>query len=431
MKLADIVNGYWAITPDMLTEIQGIYATHLRGDKIDIAKVEAALGRPLANSQQGSVVQDGVAVISVQGAIAKKMNLMSEISGGASSQVIANDFAAAINDPTVRGVILNIDSPGGTVDGTSELADAIFQARGTKPVVAYSDGMIASAAYWIASACDSIYISGDTNPVGSIGVVSGHRDYSGAEAKQGVKTTEITAGKFKRVASQYEPLSADGKAEIQAKVDYLYTAFVNTVARNRGVSADAVLSGMADGRVFLGKQAIDNGLVDGVSTVPGIIASITNGAIKPKVAGALPQKRSGKKMTKTEILEQFPEAAAEIVADAAAAPAKQPCGKDCATCGKKADNQKAAIALVSATMGAEVGDKFKALVESGITAEQATACGVKIESSAVVNDEASRAAILAALTAAAPDGLKGAKNADADAADRAAAIAVMAEGGSR
>jgi signal peptide peptidase SppA len=431
MKLADIVNGPWAITPEMLIEIQGIYATHLRGDKIDIGKVEAALGRPLANSQQGSVIQDGVAIISIDGAIAKKMNLMSEISGGCSTQMVASDFTTAVNDPSVKGIILNIDSPGGTVDGTFELADVIYQARGEKPVVAFTDGMMASAAYAIGSACDSIYISGDTNPVGSIGVVSGHRDYSGAEAKAGIKTTEITAGAYKRVSSQYEPLSADGRAEIQAKVDYLYSSFVNTVARNRGVSTEKVLTDMADGRVFLGKQAIDNGLVDGVSTIPNIIAEMNKGSIKPKVAGALPKKKESKKMTKAEILEQFPEAAAEIVADAAAAAEKMPCGKTCDKCGKKAAGAENACALVTATMGAEVGNQFKALVESGISAEQATACKVKITTAEVVNDEASRAAILAAVTAAAPAGVQGGKAVGTDVADKSAAITAMVSGGSR
>jgi signal peptide peptidase SppA len=433
MKLSDIANGPWAITPEMLIEIQGIYATHLRGDKIDISKVEAALGRPLANSQQGSTVQDGVAVISVQGVIAKKMNLLSEISGGASSQMVANDFNTAVNDPNIKGIILCIDSPGGTVDGTSELVDAIFQSRGKKPVCAFSDGMIASAAYWIASAADAIYISGDTNPIGSIGVVSAHRDYSKQEEKQGIKTTEITAGAYKRVASQYEPLSADGKAEIQGKVDYLYSIFVDSVARNRGVSTETVLSDMADGRVFLGAQAISNGLVDGVSTMPNIIADMQDNTkreqiMKHKKMAGVPQKKENKKMTKAEILEQFPEAAAEIAADAVAG--KQSCGKTCDSCGKKT-GAESAVCLISATMGAEVGDKFKALVESGITAEQATALNIKIETSAVANDEASRAAILAALQAAAPTGVQTGKQADETVTDRAAAVAAIVAGGSR
>ena len=133
-------------------------------------------------------------------------------------------------------------------------------------------------------------------------------------------------------------------------------------------------------------------------------------------------------MTKTEILEQFPEAAAEIAAEAVAG--KQSCGKTCDSCGKKT-GAESAVCLISATMGAEVGDKFKALVESGITAEQATALNIKIETSAVANDEASRAAILAALQAAAPAGVQGGKATDTTESEKAAAVKAMAEGGSR
>ena len=398
MKLSDIVNGPWAITPEMLLEIQSIYAVHLRGDKIDIAKVEAAVGRPLNNVQQGAIVQDGVAIININGPIAKRMNLMSMIFGGVSSQMVARDFLSAISDPNIKGIILPIDSPGGTVDGTSELAEQIFQARGKKPIIAFSDGMVASAAYWIASACDKIFISGDTNPVGSIGVVSAHRDYSGQEAMDGVKTTEITAGAYKRVASQYEPLTDDGRAEIQAKVDYLYSTFVDTVARNRGVSTQNVLSEMANGKIFIGQQALNNRLVDGVSTLSNIITKINKGSIQSKVTGVLPKRETGK-MTKIEIMEQFPEAASEIAAEAVA---------NAAICGKAGASAQLS-GLVAATMGETIGKKFAALVESGITAEQATALGIKIESEAVAIDEASRAAILDALLQSAPSGVRNSK----------------------
>ena len=281
MKLSDVVSGPWAITPEMLIEIQGIYARHIKGETVDLASLAARIGKPLSGGNKSiSSTVNGVTVIDIQGAIAKKINILSDVSGGCSSQLVSAVFTNAVNDPAVKGIIINIDSPGGTVDGTSELADSIYQARGAKPVVAFSDGMIASAAYWIASACDSIYISGDTNPIGSIGVVSAHRDYSGYESQQGIKVTEITAGSYKRVASSHEPLNTEGKADIQSKVDFLYGVFVDAVARNRGTSSRRVLADMADGRVFLGKQSIKAGLVDGVSTLPKIIADMQAGQVK-------------------------------------------------------------------------------------------------------------------------------------------------------
>lgn len=277
MKLLDIINASWAITPEMLEEIQGIYLTHLRGDKIDIKGVEARLGQPLNNAQQEYDVRDGIAIIPAHGVIAKRMNMFMNISGGSSTELIARDFKAAIDDPEVLAIILDIDSPGGTVDGMQELAEVVFNARGKKPIVAFTDGVMASAAYYIASAADEVYISGDLVSVGSIGVITKHIDISKAEEKNGIKSTEIFAGKFKSIASQHAPLSQEGRDNIQARVDYMYSIFVADVARYRGVSVETVLEDMADGRIFIGKQAIEAGLVDGVSTFDGLVDKLAGG----------------------------------------------------------------------------------------------------------------------------------------------------------
>ena len=130
---------------------------------------------------------------------------------------------------------------------------------------------MASAAYYIGAAAHEVYISGDMPLIGSIGVVATHVDRSKFEEKIGLKTTEVYAGKYKRIASAYKPLSKDGKASIQDQVDYVYSIFVDDVAKYRGVSADAVLDNMADGKIFIGKQAIQAGLVDGVSTFDQLI----------------------------------------------------------------------------------------------------------------------------------------------------------------
>jgi signal peptide peptidase SppA len=286
MRIIDIINGPWAITPEMLQEVQNIYSVHLRGEKIDISAVEAAVGRSLDNSSNGSWVQDGVAVIPINGVIAKKMNLFTQISGGVSSQVIAEDFSKAMNDPAIKGIVLHVDeSPGGTVGGIQQAADIMASYLGTKPVVTCADGLMASAAYWIGSVADEIYIADLTTEVGSIGVVAKHMDISGYEEKNGIKTTEITAGQYKRAVSQYKPLSEEGRALIQADLDQIYALFVETVASNRGVEVADVLSNMADGRVFLGKKAIEAGLVDGVSTLAECIDRVKQLSSQSKSSG--------------------------------------------------------------------------------------------------------------------------------------------------
>ena len=271
MKLLDVLTSPWAILPDKLLEIQAIYATHLRGEKIDIKAVEARLGKPLANEPQGYTVHGGVAVLPLDGVFAKKANLFSQVSGGVSTEIATRDFRQAMADPAVHSIVLAIDSPGGSVDGTQQLASAIRDARGPKAIVAYADGMMASAAYWVGSAADQVLIGSDTVQVGSIGVVATHVDVSGAETQRGVRTTEIVAGKYKRIASQYGALTEDGRSAMQDQVDYIYSIFVADVAKQRGVSEEKVLAQMADGRIFIGRQALAAGLVDGVSTLDALI----------------------------------------------------------------------------------------------------------------------------------------------------------------
>ena len=291
MRIIDILTSPWSIIPSKLIEIVEIYNVHLKGEKIDLKIIEAQIGKPLNREDQGYEVIDGVALIPIDGVISKKMNMFSKISGGASTQMIARDFQQALKDPTVRAIILNIDSPGGSVDGTFELANMIYESRGTIPIIAHTDGMMASAAYAIGSAADKIYISGNTTQVGSIGVIVTHYDYSAQDEKRGIKITHITAGKYKAVGADSKPLSQEDKEIIQAEVDYLYTEFVETIARNRGVPVDQALSGMAEGKLFIGKTAITAQLADGVSALekliyeysPANIPSIVRATVEAKI----------------------------------------------------------------------------------------------------------------------------------------------------
>jgi len=272
MKLLDLITSPWAVLPDQLREIQSIYATHLKGEKIDIAAIEARLGRPLANEQQAYKLQPGtsVAVLTLEGIMAPKANLMMQISGGVSTQLATTQIESAIADPRVSALVLAIDSPGGSVFGTPELAAAILELSAIKPIVTVCDATLASAAYWAGSAACAIYITGPTVQVGSIGVVASHN----YDPRAAATTTEITAGKYKRIAGSNAPLSEDGRAYIQSQVDHLYSVFVDTVATHRNTTPAAVLQHMADGRIYTGQQAIDAGLVDGIATLDQIVTQL-------------------------------------------------------------------------------------------------------------------------------------------------------------
>lgn len=271
MTLFDMLIAPWAIVPEQLREMQAIYATHLRGETVDLEAIEARLGRPLANDQQEYQMRDGgVAVLPIEGAIAPKANLFMRVSGGASAQLLTRQVESAIADPRVRALVLSIDSPGGSVFGSPELAAAVRELSAVKPIVAVSDGTMASAAYWVGSAANAVFASGPTVQVGSIGVVATHR----YQPEAGGKTTEITAGRYKRMGTQLEPLNDEARAYMQSQVDHLYSVFVDAVAANRGVTAEDVLQHMADGRIFTGQQAIDAGLIDGFATVDSVVQQL-------------------------------------------------------------------------------------------------------------------------------------------------------------
>jgi signal peptide peptidase SppA len=274
LKLPDLISAPWAIQPEKLSEILAIYATHFRGENIDKSQVEARLGRPLANEQQEYRIREGgIAVLPIDGVLAPKANLFTQISGGASASMLDTQVQSAIADPRVKALVLAIDSPGGSVFGSPELAATIRTLSAEKPIIAVGEGMMASAAYWIASSANAVFLSGPTVHAGSIGVVMAH-EFDPRAHPAGGKTTEITAGRYKRIASDKAPLTEEGRAYLQERVDHLYSVFVDAVADNRGVTAQQVLAQMADGRVFVGQQAIDAGLADGFMTVDAAVEQL-------------------------------------------------------------------------------------------------------------------------------------------------------------
>lgn len=327
MNVIDVITAPWAIMPDKLLAIQEVYASHANGEKIDIASIEAKLGKPLSRSDQGYQNVGGVAVIPIDGVIGKKFNMMSQISGGASTQLIERDIKAALSDAEVDSILLHIDSPGGTVDGTQTLANIVSMAKGIKPTMAFADGMMASAAYWIGSSASEIVAAEDTTQIGSIGVVTSHTDLSKAQEKAGIKKTDIVAGKFKRIASQNAPLSEDALAYRQAEVDQIYTIFVGAVAENRGVETETVLEDMADGRVFLANDAKDRGMIDHIATLETTILNMQTGVWPMAIKKAEVQPDQPAADVKQEVItmdintikEQFPAIVAELQADGAKA----------------------------------------------------------------------------------------------------------------
>jgi len=207
-----------------------------------------------------------IAVLPLFGTIAHRMGMMSDISGGTSTERFTQWFRAALQDSSVKSIVIDVDSPGGSVNGVPELADEIFQARNVKPIVAVANAQMASAAYFLGSQASEL-VSIPSGEAGSIGVFAAHEDVSQAAEKQGVKISLISAGKYKVEANPFEPLSEEARAALQEKVNNYYDMFVNAVARGRGATAEAVRNGFGQGRMLQAVPAQRANMVDRVQTM--------------------------------------------------------------------------------------------------------------------------------------------------------------------
>jgi signal peptide peptidase SppA len=249
-----------AIEPGKLDVIVSAIGPRLRGYYDDDADSgdDAA---PQPSTYQ--VTSDGIAQIDICGTLVSKSSGMNALSGLTSYADISRQFSAAVADQNVRGIALMVNSPGGEVTGMLDLADAMYGARGQKPVVAIVD-CAASAAYCLASAADQIVVT-RTALVGSIGVIALHLDQSEADAKAGLKYTAIFAGDRKDDGNPHEPLSPEAKASLQGRIDQVYGMFTTAVARNRSMT-DAKVRG-TQAAVYMGQDGVNAGLADSVGTV--------------------------------------------------------------------------------------------------------------------------------------------------------------------
>lgn len=197
---------------------------------------------------------------------------------GTTVEGFTRQFRTAVDDSSVAAIVVDVDSPGGEVDGVPELAAEIFKARGKKPIIAVANSMAASAAYYIASACSEV-VASPSSLVGSVGVYTLHADYSEMLAKEGVKITIIKAGEHKAEANSYEPLDPAAEAALQEMVDDCYKDFVSAVARGRGVKVADVEKNYGQGRVLSPQNALKAGMVDSIGTLDSVLARF--GVVRP------------------------------------------------------------------------------------------------------------------------------------------------------
>lgn len=267
--LSFFYNTPWAILPTTLAVIKEIVARHAAGEKLSAEEIALRTSGKRPTQQ---VIGD-VAVLPLFGVIVPRANMMTEVSGATSAERFSVTFRQLVADSNVGAIVIDVDSPGGAVTGIDELSQVIYDARGAKPVIAVANHLAASAAYWIATAADELVVT-PSGEVGSIGVFAAHDDVSKALEMAGVKTTLISAGKFKTEANPYEPLTEEARASVQGRVNDYYAMFTKAVARNRGVAVADVRDGFGEGRIVGAKQAVALGMADRVATMEQVLSEM-------------------------------------------------------------------------------------------------------------------------------------------------------------
>ena len=240
------------------------------GERLNLTAPAADLAIPVPRVTPAQ--PSGIAVIPIHGTLVKRVLGMEAASGLTSYGGIAQEIDAALADPLVQGILLDIDSPGGEASGSFELARQIRHAATQKPVWAVANDAAYSAAYALAASAQRLIVT-ETGGIGSIGVIALHIDQSAKDAQEGYRYTAVTAGTHKNDFSPHHPLSDAAKAELQTEVDRLYGLFVEHVAAMRSLDADAVRA--TEAGLYFGANAITAGLADAVSSFETALADFS------------------------------------------------------------------------------------------------------------------------------------------------------------
>ena len=289
LLLSEFLTTPWALMPERLQAMAGVLTRWSAGEpptdeamfQIQSERVLRDTRKQMAAANAGS----GIAVLPLYGVVTQRGNMVDDISGpgSTSTQQFTSALRQVLADDTVGQILIDIDSPGGSVYGVAELASEIVKARAQKPVVAVANSLAASAAYWIGCSASEFYVT-PGGEVGSIGVWQAHFDYSKALEEEGVKTTLVSAGKFKVEGNPYVPLDPEAQAFMQSRVDDYYNAFIQAVAVGRGVSVDDVRNGMGEGRVLGADAALAQRMVDGIASFDDVLArmqaKVTGNAVR-------------------------------------------------------------------------------------------------------------------------------------------------------
>lgn len=271
MKLLDIMTAPWAITSKALAEIQTIYSTHMKGERIDLKALEERCGLPFQHSASvGYETQKDIAVFELSGPLTPELDFFSFLFGGSSTKQFIEALARAKADDGITRGIVKICSPGGLVEGMFEAAKATFEFNEEKPLDFICDGMATSAAYLIASQGRKIYITSYAVQAGNIGSIINHKEFSKMMEDEGITFTEIASGDHKGMGSPFRAMTPEEKQLYKEDALYIANMFFDAVSNSRGLTVDSLQK--LEGRTLRGEKAMEAGLVDDVSTFEELVA---------------------------------------------------------------------------------------------------------------------------------------------------------------
>lgn len=260
--------GLWAIEPTAGNAL----ASMLGG--LDLAAhVRQGIARPVPVVSTTEMIPGGndkrVAVIKAVGTLMKGQSSL----GGTSTIQLRRDIRNAAADPSVSGILLAIESPGGTIAGTPELAADVKAARRKKPVWSHIDDMGASAAYWVASQADQVFANHPTASVGNVGTIFAVTDVSKRLETEGVKVNVFATGPLKSAGYRGTALTDEQRAMFQGLVDDAQQYFDAAVRSGRGLTA-AQMEAVRTGEIFTAAKAKTLGLIDGIRPLDQTIAAL-------------------------------------------------------------------------------------------------------------------------------------------------------------
>lgn len=267
--LSAVYGEVWGILPEKLEAIVDMLELRSDGRVFSDDEIKTRISSAFPVAQVETQEAPGIAVLSLNGTITQRTTWMSEFSGGTSTEMFGKAFDKAIADPSVKRILIDVDSPGGSVTGVEELAAKIFAARGSKPITAFaSGGQIASAAYWISCAADEIVATPSCSAIGSIGVIQVHQVKQNADTT----TTVIRSVPNKADVNSHEKLTESAMKNLTDKIQSIHNVFESSVAKYRGVDVKTVQSDYGQGRTFASREALKAGMIDRIATLDELLA---------------------------------------------------------------------------------------------------------------------------------------------------------------